>query len=188
MGQHRPVLKQSTPGYRTGTCWRTTAPIACILPNETANFFRLGSIYPKRNPAPDFFWAFIPGAYCRGAFDLEPEIHHQGIGRELVGELCISLLGTVPRNKKFTARVSDGNMLANYRVGAKLTLVNEIARRGEGGGISLNETAPCIKKFTTRVSDGNMLGAGISLNETAPCDKKFNPRVSDGNMLLHIVK
>ena len=34
-----------------------------------ANLFQLGSTNPKKkNPAPDFFWAFIPGAYCRGLF------------------------------------------------------------------------------------------------------------------------
>ena len=34
-----------------------------------ANLFRLGSTNPKKKiPAHGFFLAFIPGAYCRGAF------------------------------------------------------------------------------------------------------------------------
>ena len=33
-----------------------------------ANLFRQGSTNPKKNPAPGYFWAFIPGAYCWGAF------------------------------------------------------------------------------------------------------------------------
>ena len=37
-----------------------------------AYLFRLGSTNPEKNPAPGFFFAFISGAYCRGAFDLEP--------------------------------------------------------------------------------------------------------------------
>ena len=36
-----------------------------------AYLFRLGSTDPKKNPAPGFFLAFIPGAYCRGVFDLD---------------------------------------------------------------------------------------------------------------------
>ena len=33
----------------------------------------LGSTNPKKKSSPWFFFAFIPGAYCRGSFDLEPQ-------------------------------------------------------------------------------------------------------------------
>ena len=40
-----------------------------------ANLSRLGSTNPKKKSSPWFFiWAFIPGAYCWGDFDLEPLI------------------------------------------------------------------------------------------------------------------
>ena len=54
----------------------------CVETNEEtiakyavdANLFPLGSTNPKRIIQPLFFFAFIPGAHCRGAFDLEPSI------------------------------------------------------------------------------------------------------------------